>query len=335
MSQKNKRFNYIIVFALLALCCLLSLCFGSVSIPLSEIIRSFTKSKPSTVNELIIRSVRAPRILGAIFAGAGLSVSGVLLQIVMNNSLAAPNIIGVNSGAGLFVLLAMIFYPKHYAFIPFGAFLGAFLAAIFVFFIASRAQMSKIAIVLSGVAVSGFMNAITNALLLFFPNATINISTFMYGSLSGVTMQNITLPCIYISIVLILVSLFKSTLNVLLLGDSLAVSLGLSIKRNRFLLLVASATLAGSVVSYTGLLGFVGLIVPHIARKFIGYDAKHLIPFSIILGALVVVLSDWIGRILFIPYEIPVGIIMSFLGSPYFIYLLIQQKGAHSHVEIR
>ncbi len=335
MRQKNQQRKYLIVFVLLLFTCFFSLCFGSVAIPLRDILSSFTKAKSTTVNELIIRSVRVPRILGAVFAGAGLSVAGVLLQIVMNNSLAAPNIIGVNSGAGLFVLLVMIFIPKSYALIPFSAFLGALLSAVFVFFIASRAQMSKIAIILSGVAVSGFMNAITNALLLFFPNASINISTFMYGSLSGVTMQRISLPCIYITIVLILVLLFKGSLNVLLLGDTLAISLGLSIKRNRFLLLVASATLAGSVVSYTGLLGFVGLIVPHIARKFIGYDAKHLIPFSILLGALVVVLSDWLGRMLFIPYEIPVGIIMSFLGSPYFIYLLIQQKGAHSHVEIR
>lgn len=333
-QSKQKAMKYIILFILLIISCFLAICIGSVAIPLSDVFSAFFKQDTLSINQLIIRSVRVPRVIGAIFAGVGLSISGVLLQISLNNSLAAPNIIGVNSGAGLFVLCILVFCPNHYNSIPFAAFLGALLAALLVYVIAHKTHISKVTVVLAGVAVSNLLNATMNAIMLFFPNASIDISSFMYGTLSGLTYNTIHLPIFLIGMIVILLFFLRNSWNILQLGDSLASALGLRVNLIRFLLILCSAMLAGSVVSYAGLLGFVGLIVPHIARRIIGYDAKQLIPFSAVLGALVVVLSDLIGRILFLPYEIPVGIIMSFLGSPYFIYLLIRQKGVKSHADV-
>lgn len=336
MNVTKSIFNkFLLLILILVISCTLAICFGSVAVSPTEILHAIFSKNVVSINSLIIRSVRIPRIIGAIFAGAGLSVAGVLLQIIMNNVLAAPNIIGVNSGAGLFVLLVMIFVPGNYYFIPLGAFLGALAAAFFVFTIAKRFQVGKTAVVLAGVSVSGFINAVMNALFLFFPESSITISSFLYGSLSGIGLSQIVVPCVIISCILIFIIIYSKTLNVLLLGDNLAGSLGLHVERTRSLVILAAAILSGCVVSYSGLLGFVGLIVPHMARHFIGYHSRLLIPFSALLGAILVVLCDLVGRIIFIPYEIPVGIIMSFLGSPYFIYLLIHQKGMHSHAETR
>ena len=335
MNRSNqKAMKYMILLLLLIIGCFLAICMGSVAIPLSDVFSAFFKEDALSINHLIIRSIRIPRVIGAIFAGVGLSISGVLLQIVMNNSLAAPNIIGVNSGAGLFVLCILVFYPNHYNTIPFAAFFGALIAAFLVYIIAHKTHISKVTVVLAGVAVSSLLNAIMNAIMLFFPYASIDVSSFMYGTLSGLTYSSILLPITLIGIIVVLLFFLRNTWNILQLGDSLASALGLRVNIIRFLLILCSAMLAGCVVSYAGLLGFVGLIVPHIARRIIGYDAKQLLPFSAILGAFIVVLSDLIGRILFIPYEIPVGIIMSFFGSPYFIYLLIRQKGGYSHADV-
>ncbi len=333
-QSKQKAVKYIILFFLLIIGCFLAICIGSVAIPLSDVFSAFFNHDALSINQLIIRSVRIPRVIGAIFAGIGLSTAGVLLQIVMNNSLAAPNVIGINSGAGLFVLCILVFFPNNYYVIPFAAFFGALIAALLVYLIAHKTHISKVTVVLAGVAVSSLLNAIMNAIILFFPNASIDISSFMYGTLSGLTYSLILLPISLIGMISLLLFFLRNTWNILQLGDSLASSLGLRVNVIRFLLILCSAMLAGSVVSYAGLLGFVGLIVPHIARQIIGNDAKQLIPFSAILGALIVVLSDLIGRIIFVPYEIPVGIIMSFLGSPYFIYLLIRQKGGKSHADV-
>lgn len=335
MNQtKSFIYKYVLLILLLLLVCFLAICLGSVSIPLSDVFSAVFDWDASSINQLIIRSVRIPRVVGAVFAGVGLSVAGVLLQIVMNNSLAAPNIIGVNSGAGLVVLCILVFDPNHYTVIPFGAFFGALAAALLVYLIAHKTQISKVTVVLAGVAVSSLLNAVMNAILLFFPNASIDVSSFMYGTLSGLTYATIWLPCIVIVMIVLLLYFLRNSYNVLQLGDSIAIALGLRVNLIRFVLILFSAMLAGCVVSYTGLLGFVGLIVPHMARRIIGHNAKQLIPFSAILGALVVVLSDFIGRVIVSPYEIPVGIIMAFLGSPYFIYLLIRQKGAHTHADV-
>ena len=182
-------------------------------------------------------------------------------------------------------------------------------------------------IILAGITVSSFLNAGINTIKLLDTDITINLTSFMIGSLSGVTFRKLELPVIFILFSLICSILLTKSLNLLSLGDDIARSLGLSVSLIRFILLSLSSILAGSVISYAGMLSFIGLIVPHICRRLFGNDARFLIPCCALLGGSFVLLCDLLGRILFSPYELPAGIIMSFIGGPFFLYLLLKKKG--------
>jgi iron complex transport system permease protein len=326
-NNSKKRFT-LIIFILtgaLVLAALLSLCLGSVSIGLNDIINSVFKPQTDSAVYKIIYFVRLPRTVAAILAGAALAVSGAILQAVLNNSLAAPNIIGVNSGSGFFVLLASSFFTRGFI-ISSAAFLGALAAALLIYLITLKTGASKIAIVLAGVAVSSFLNAGIDAVVTFFPDSINNITDFKIGGFAGVSASSLYFPSLFIIIGLTAAVLLSFDLNTLSFGDEIAVSLGMKVKIYRFVLIVIAALLAGSAVSFAGLLGFVGLIVPHVARLLISADNRIVIPVSALLGGIFVVSCDLMARVLFSPFEIPVGIIMSFLGGPFFIYILIKKK---------
>ncbi len=305
---------------------LLSISIGSTRIPISEIIEAIRKGDVTSKTYRIVSFVRIPRTLAAVLAGCALAVSGTILQSVLNNSLASPSIIGVNSGAGLFTVLIAAFFPASIYYTTITAFLGALLAVLMVYFIARKTGASRMAIVLSGVAVSSFIGAITDTVLTLKPDVSIERTAFLIGGLSGVTMEKLGFAGIFIAIALILSLILSYDMNVLALGDESAKSLGMKVSRIRFLFLILAALLSGSAISFAGLLGFVGLIVPHVSRIIVGYDNRILIPVSALLGGLFTLLCDLLARVLFAPFEIPVGIIMSFLGGPFFIYLLISRR---------
>lgn len=304
----------------------MSISIGSSRIPLSEIISAVKQGDNTSKAYRILSYVRIPRTLAAVLAGCALSVSGAILQSVLNNSLASPNIIGVNSGAGLFTILIAAFFPAGLFFTTIAAFIGALLAVLLVYFIAQRTGGSRIAIVLSGVAVSSFIGAITDTILTLKPDTAISRTSFLIGGFSGITMDKVIFASWFIISALIIALILSYDMNILALGDESAKSLGLNVAMFRFLFLILAALLAGSAISFAGLLGFVGLIVPHTARFLIGYDNRILIPLSALLGSVFTLFCDLMARVLFAPFEIPVGIIMSFLGGPFFIYLLIKGR---------
>ncbi|MBO4907692.1 MAG: iron ABC transporter permease [Lachnospiraceae bacterium] len=315
----------LIIFLVIAF--LASLSFGSVNVSVRNVLGAFFSPETSPVSTTIIRDVRLPRVIAGLLAGAGLSVAGVILQGVMNNALASPNTIGVGSGAGFFVMLALAFFPGKIWLQPVFAFGGALFATLMIFALAYFADTSRITIILAGITVSSFLSAGINLIKTLNTDIALNINSFLIGSLSGVSLRDITVPGILI-VFATLASLFLTgPLNILGLGDDVAASLGMRVSLVRFLLMIVSSILAGCVVSYAGVLGFVGLIVPHICRRLFGNDAKLLIPCSILLGASFVMICDLLARVLFSPYEIPTGIIMSFIGGPFFMYLLIIKKG--------
>lgn len=331
LSNKNIRGYNIIVIAfltgLLVIGILLSISIGSCKIPLSEVISVLVGKNNISKEFQIINYVRIPRTLSAILAGCALSTSGLILQSVLNNSLASPSIIGVNSGAGLLTTLVIALFPNYLSYMPLAAFVGAMTATLLVYFIAKTTGTSRMTIVLSGVAVSSFVGAITDTILTLWPDVAISRTSFLIGGLSGVTMSNIKLPGIFIFISLILSFLLSYDMNILSLGDETAKSLGLNVPRYRFIFLILSSLLSGSSVSFTGLLGFIGLIVPHAARFIVlENDNRILVPICALLGSVFALFCDLIARTLFAPYEVPVGIIMSFLGGPFFIYLLLTKK---------
>ncbi len=328
-TRKGDRKVYLIIllFVILVAVFMAGLAFGSVSLPVSDIIKALSGGDKTSTASIVIRSVRLPRVTAGIFAGIGLSVAGVILQGVMNNALASPNTIGVGSGAGFFVMLSMVIFPAKIWLQPVFAFAGALIATLLIFALAYFADTSRMTIILAGVTVSSFLSAGINLLKTLNTDIAININSFLMGSLAGASFSSTRLPEAGIVIAFIAALFMARALNMLGLGEDVARSLGLRVGAVRFLLLVISSVLAGCVVSYAGLLSFAGLIVPHIGRKLFGNDARILIPCSALLGGSFVMLCDLLGRVLFAPYELPTGIIMAFVGGPFFMYLLLRRKG--------
>lgn len=330
-SKSNSRsrhiYIYILLFGLLITASFLSVMLGSVYINPADILKCFFTPDKTSLTYILIMNIRLPRMLGAIIAGMGLSVAGVILQGVMNNTLASPNTIGVNSGAGFFVMLAMMLFPHSGYATSIASFVGALLTTLAIYALAYMADSSRTTIILAGITVSSFLNAGINTIKLINTDITLNITSFLMGTLSGLTFNKIALPAIGIIAAVLVSLILAKPLNILSLGDDYARSLGLNVPLTRFFLLVLSSIMAGLVVSFAGLLSFIGLIVPHICRTLFGSDARYLLPTSALLGASFVLICDIIGRLIAAPYELPAGIIMAFIGGPFFMYLLLKKKG--------
>lgn len=326
-SRRRSTLYICALFVLLIISVCLGILMGSVKISLTDMWNVLIGLDRSSTSYILITTVRIPRVLGGLFAGMGLACAGVILQSVMNNSLASPNTIGVNSGSGFAVMIGMMFFPFNMSLLPIFAFGGAFITSILVFVLAYMADSSRTTIILAGITISSFLNAGINAIRLLDTDISVNLTTFMIGSLSGLTYNKILLPGILVLTAVVISFFFAYHLNILALGDDIARSLGLNVNLMRLLLLLLASIMAGCIVSYAGLLSFIGLIVPHICRRLFGNDARFLLPCSALLGASFVLLCDLTGRVLFAPYELPAGIIMAFIGGPFFLYLLFKKKG--------
>lgn len=279
----------------------LSLCLGSTTLSPALVPQALLGQLEGSVEGQIIQYVRLPRTCGCLLAGMALAVSGAVIQSVLNNPLAAPNIIGVNSGAGLMVVLCSALFPQSVALTPLAAFLGAFLGVLLVLFIAERTGASRITLVLAGVAVSNIFSAGIDALVTFFPDAVLSYTDFRIGGLNNLSMDRIVPAFWVVLAALVLLFSLSSEMDILALGRETAQSLGL--------------------------LGFVGLIVPHIMRRTVGEDSLPLLLACALGGASLLTLCDLLSQVLFAPYEIPVGIVLSLAGGPFFIWLLLRQRG--------
>lgn len=299
---------------------------GSTSVGLPEFLALISGGEVSASAKSILLNVRLPRVLAALLAGAALAMAGALIQAVLDNPLACPNIIGINAGAGFAVLLVSAFLPGLFFVQPIAAFVGALITAVVIFFISLGMGASRLTVVLAGIALSSIFGAGMNTILIINPDAYIGASRFLVGGLSGVLMSNLTWPSIYIIFGLLIATFVANKLNIMSLGDATAHSLGMNVGRWRMSLLGLAALLAGAAVSFAGLLGFVGLIVPHLIRFIVGHDNRIVLPLSATFGAAFVVFCDLLARVLFAPYEIPVGILMAFIGGPFFIYLIIKNR---------
>ena len=305
-----------------------SLALGSVKLPLGDIITGLFAANENAGINAIVGSLRLPRMLGAALAGVAFAVSGLLLQTVTDNRLCAPNIIGINSGAGFFVMLLLCISPSFWKFSSLAAFAGALLVAFSVMGIAGSLSRGKTeTLILAGIAVSSLFSAGISFLSIKYPDVLGNYASFSVGGFSGVYIEELTLPAITIVLFTALAACLSKPLNSLCLGDSMARGLGTNVTLIRTLSVIAAAALSAAAVSFAGLIGFVGLIVPNLARRIVGGDIRRLLPVSALLGALILTLSDLVGRIIIAPSEVPSGIIMSCLGVPFFIFLLLKRRG--------
>ena len=329
--QKTESKPFLILILLVLAAALLSICFGAVWIEPGTVLRILSGRDRFTVEANIILLTRLPRTCGCLLAGAALAVSGTVIQGVLDNPLASPNIIGVNSGAGLLVAVSCALFPNTVTLIPFTAILGAAGAVFLVLFLAERTGASRITLVLAGIAVSGIFSAGIDAVVTFVPEALNGYSDFRIGGLANLSMTRVAPAFWIILVAMLLVLSLSGELDVLLLGTETARSLGLPAKQLRLTLLALAAALAGAAVSFAGLLGFVGLMVPHIMRRLLGAESLPLLLASALGGASLLTLCDLLARLLFAPYELPVGIVLALAGGPFFIWLLLRQRGGRSH----
>lgn len=314
---------FLLSYFLLAFVFVFYIAFGATDINIIKAVKDCSVSFYESPDLRILIYVRLPRGIAAVLAGSALAVSGVLVQAVLNNPMASPNIIGVNSGAGLAVIVTNVLLPQYVRLIPFAAFVGAMVACMIIYAIATKNGIAKITVTLAGIAVTGILNACINAVKTVFPNSIYNYTVFSVGGFGGVDAKIIALVCPIILICILIAVLLSRNIDILCLGETTAASLGMNVGRFGFIILMLAAALAGCAVSFAGLLGFIGLIIPHIARRFVGNRHKWLLPLSAVWGAIFVLLCDLFCRILFRPYEVPVGIIISFIGGIFFIFIIL------------
>lgn len=325
-TRRRDRTALLLLAGLALITAALSLSIGSVPLSPAQVLGALTGRLTGTVPAQIVRYVRLPRTLACLAAGAALATSGAVIQGVLANPLAAPNIIGVNSGAGLAAALCCALLPSVPALVPVLSFLGALAGVLLVLLLAQRTGAARITLVLAGVAVSSMFGAGIDAVLTFVPEALNGYSDFRIGSLANVSLDRVLPAGGLILAALAAVLWFAKEMDLLLLGADTAQSLGLPVKRIRLTLLTLAAALAGAAVSFAGLLGFVGLLVPHMMRRLVGEDSRTLLLASALGGAALLTGCDLLARVLFAPYELPVGIVLSLLGGPFFLWLLLGQR---------
>ena len=308
----------------LGLVIFLSLIHGSVALTGSELMAAALR-QGNPVHQTILWDLRLPRLLAALMVGMALGLAGALLQGMLRNGLASPFLLGISAGAGLMVVL-IVGVGLLQVWVPLGAWLGAIATTLMVYLLArTGTTLSVERLILGGVAFSSFFGAIQSLLLLLSPDGQVQAAlNWLIGSLNGRGWTEVTLVGPGILVTTIAGCLLARQVNLLSLGDDLATGLGTSLVRARFLIGAVATLLAASAVSVAGLIGFVGLIVPHGVRLLVGTDYRLVLPFSALGGALVLSAADLIARAG--PVELPVGGVTALLGAPVFIWLLYRRR---------
>lgn len=326
------------ILALIVIVACLSVSIGAVQIHPADIFRIllnkwtgreiFYPSWEENV-ETIIWSIRFPRVLMAGIVGAGLAVCGVLMQALTKNSLADPYVLGISSGASAGAVCAIVMgtfsFMGGYATI-FGATLGAALSILMSLGIAASAgHVTSTRLVLAGIATSALFTALTNLIIYGYHTGSDKTKTAQYwmvGSLSGASWDKTKYVAVVFVIAIAVILLFVRELDVLLLGDDVAESLGVNTRRIKLVIVLMSTILTGVVVSVSGVIGFIGLVVPHIVRAVVGSKHIRLIPVVILTGGLFTMLADVVSRVIAAPEELPIGIVSALIGAPFFLYLI-------------
>jgi len=309
----------------------ISVGYGEYWIPPLDVLRTLLGLETANPDyAFIIMTLRLPRVLVAFLVGAGLAVSGAILQGLTRNPLAAPEIIGFSAGASLAAVALIVVFPAVPVLtLPLAAFGGAFAVALVVYLLAWKKGSSPLRLILVGIGISFIASALQTIMITFGEiNSVTQALIWMAGSVYGRSWEHLWSLLPWLIGFLPLAFLLSRDLNVLNLGDEVARGLGNRVELQRGLLALTSVALAGAAVATAGRIDFVGLIAPHIARQLVGPSHEGLIPTTALLGGMIVVLADLAGRVLFAPIELPCGIITAAIGAPYFLYLLYRSRNA-------
>ncbi|MEK5521807.1 FecCD family ABC transporter permease [Heyndrickxia sp. FSL W8-0423] len=323
-----------IVFGILLLLLIavffINLSLGTISIsPLSVV--ATLAGYGTSQDGIVLFDFRLPRIIIALLIGIGLAISGVILQGITNNDLADPGILGINTGAGLFVVI-FIFFTENTVIksfssylMPLAAFAGAIIAMFLIYVLAWKNGITPKRLILVGIGINSAFSALLIIFQLKMTNQSFSeVITWLSGDLWGTNWGFVAAILPWIIVLGSFVLIKSRTLNVLRLGDELSVGMGIKLERERRILLFVAAALAGACVAFGGGLAFIGLIAPHLAKRIVGPLHQIMIPVAALIGALILLIGDTIARNFFGPSEIPVGLIVSIIGAPYFVYLLVK-----------
>ncbi len=321
---------------LLPLAAMVSLTLGTVDISLADGLNAIVGNSSSAQINTILFDIRLPRILLAISVGAVLASTGAVMQGLFRNPLADPSLIGVSSGASVGASLMIVTTGGFIqvgalmglSLVALGAFLGGFAATLLVYRLAtSNIGTSVTTMLLAGIAIGALAGALNSLLSYFSDNDMLRqISLWQMGNLSGASWAKVSIMGVVAVLLLVSFPRESKALNALLLGESEARHLGIDVQRVKRRLIVLTALGVGVSVALAGLVGFVGLIIPHMVRLVIGPDHRWLIPASALAGATLLVIADSLARIVVIPAELPTGILTALLGAPFFVALLLQQR---------
>lgn len=318
--MKRKGISFITAIALLIGTAIYAATTGSIEVSAIELIKGLFTARNEDVE--IIRDLRLPRIIISIFAGATLAVSGVLLQAVMRNPLAEPGIIGVSSGAAFMSIVMVSLFPTLFFYTPLFAFIGGAFAFILVYIFAWKSGLNPLRMILIGVAINAVFTGLSELFKMGNSSSMLAGISVTTSTLSMKTWDDVEVMVLYGSLGLLLAFLVYAWCNHLGLEDKTLRNIGFRTNRARLFISIIAVLLASIATAIAGMFTFVGLLIPHIARSLVGTEHKVLIPFSAILGALLILLADTLGRVIMAPLEIPASIIMTVIGGPFLLFLL-------------
>ncbi len=323
MNKKKKikvTLSFVLTITFLIVLILYSMLTGSVKLNIAQLFRGLFVQYDSNV--AVVYDLRFPRIIVALLAGSALAVSGTMLQSVMRNPMTDPGIIGISSAASLVGLAVISFLPQYYYLSPLFSIFGGLFAYFLIYTLAWDGGVRPVRLILVGVAINMTFVGITKGLKSMIGGNLTQAQSVISGNVSQMTWSDVKVLAIYVGIFLVIAMFTMKACNLLTLEDKMARSVGVNVDRDRFFVALIAIILASITTAIVGVIGFIGLLVPHIGRLLVTGDHKYLLPYSAILGSALLLLSDTLGRVIAYPYEIPSAVIMSIIGGPFFILLL-------------
>ncbi|HCA6969859.1 TPA: iron chelate uptake ABC transporter family permease subunit [Staphylococcus pseudintermedius] len=310
--------RYSLIIGLLIVGAILSLSAGAVWILPIAVIKEVWSG-----DNFILSEFRVPRMLLGILVGAALAISGAVIQGVIRNPLASPDVIGITKGASLAAVIVIIVFPTAPLFVlPVASFIGALVISLILSLLISWQGIKGSQLALIGMAIGAVAMALVQYLLIRNPMEANIALVWLTGSLFGRSMDHVLTILPWLIVAIPVIFLYARKLDILHLGEEVATALGTHVQRTKMILLFTSVMLAGAAISVVGGLSFLGLIAPHIARSLVGHQHRHIVAMSGLVGALLMVIADGLARIIAPPIDIPVGVLIAIIGAPYFLYVL-------------